>query len=112
MANTFQSNNSSAGYFGKRMPSAIFAAMDANRIAYLKAWDDFIMNILPEIEADTGAIPEDIRRACYSREGRYKYPPLGERRIEQLLTKYAPARYKFEVQITINRDAKTQSKTD
>jgi hypothetical protein len=102
MANTFQSNNSSAGYFGKRMPSAIFAAMDANRIAYLKAWDDFIRNILPEIEADTGAIPEDIRRACYSRE----------RRIEQLLTKYAPARYKFEVQITINRDAKTQSKTD
>lgn len=59
----------------------------------LEAWDDFVSVVLPALPKP---VPFEIQHARYSREGRGTYKPLGPERIERLLTKYAPARYRFE----------------
>lgn len=59
----------------------------------LEAWDDFIEVVFPTIPRPR---PKEIYHAMYAREGRGTYTPLGDERIERLLTKYAPGRYRFE----------------
>lgn len=59
----------------------------------LEALDDFILHVFPKIPLPR---PKELYHARYGREGRGTYTPLGDDRIERLLNKYAPGRYRFE----------------
>lgn len=67
----------------------------------LEAWADFIENIYPQIEGRQNR--QDIVRALsHERKGL-----LGSRRIERILTQYAPGRYEFR-EVVILHNEKSQ----
>ena len=56
----------------------------------IEAFDHF----LNWFQGNNTRLPNDVQQAKYAREGRTKYP-LGNKRIRNLLGKYAPGRYRF-----------------
>lgn len=64
-------------------------------MTHMEAWNDFYKWM--ESRRDSGeisAIPKDVQEAKYAANGTRRHP-LGEKRIKNLLTKYAPGRYEF-----------------
>lgn len=60
-----------------------------------KAWQDFYAWMESRRDAGEFArIPADVQEAKYAAAGDRRYS-LGEKRIKNLLTKYAPDRYEF-----------------
>lgn len=64
-------------------------------LTHLEAWQDFYAWMRAKKQSgEIRAIPKDIQEAQYAKEGKRRHG-LGEKRIKNLLTKYAPERYEF-----------------
>lgn len=70
-------------------------------VTHMEAWNDFYKWM--ESRRDAGeikAIPKDVQEAKYANEGLRKHG-LGEKRIKNILTKYAPGRYEFRESVIL-----------
>lgn len=66
-----------------------------NTLTHKEAWADFCRWMESRRDAgEISAIPKDVQEAKYAEDGRRRHG-LGDKRIKNLLTKYAPDRYEF-----------------
>ena len=70
-------------------------------ITHMEAWNNFFNWMLSRQSAgEIAAMPKDIQEAKYAASGERRYG-LGEKRIKNLLPKYAPDRYRFEERVIL-----------
>ncbi len=70
-------------------------------LTHMEAWEDFYLYM--ETQRDCGAIsqiPKDVQEAKYAAAGERPHR-LGEKRIKNLLRKYAPDRYEFRESVIL-----------
>lgn len=66
-----------------------------------EAWQDFYAWMKSRRDAgEFTRIPADVQEAKYAAAGERRYL-LGEKRIKNLLSKYAPERYRFEERVIL-----------
>ena len=70
-------------------------------MTHMEAWKDFYKWMLSrQASGEISAMPKDIQEAKYAASGERRYG-LGDKRIKNLLTKYAPDRYRFEERVIL-----------
>lgn len=78
--------------------------MKERELTIFQAWEDFEKNILPTLK---GKIRwQEFNRVQQARRD-YAAEKLKEKRIRNLLTKYAPDRYRFEERVILIEKAST-----